>query len=216
MKQTFLVPALLLLHLSVLAINPSREYTMTPASFQLTYTEHRLATSDSAELAVWVLEPDTDVKSPYTFIIAGSDAGNMGYSLPYAFYLLQQGIRVITFDYRGFGASSDFAHRADYLLHEEYITDMETVLEWVNAQDFSGKTGVLAFSMGTWIARAAYPVQPFDAFVAEGLILRPELVIEQIHAAKNEQLLLPDNYAADRIATLSWPIPTLVFASRAD
>lgn len=214
MKYTLLF--VLLFQVSASAIDPVREYQMTPDNFQLAYSDHRLHTPDGAELAVWVLEPQTDFKSPYTMVIAGSDAGNMGYSLPYAYYLLQEGIRVVLFDYRGFGASSDFEHRPDYLFHEEYITDMETVLKWVKEQAYSEKIGVLAFSMGTWIARSAYLTQPYDAFVAEGLILQPELVIQQLKAEKDKQLLLPDNYDSKTVLSQVWSIPTLLFASRTD
>ena len=217
MKTTFSTLSLLvILTLQLAAINPAREYTMTPDLFKIEYQSIQLKTTDGAELAVWVMEPSIETKRDYTFVIAGSDAGNMGFSLPYAFYLLQQGIRVVTFDYRGFGASSDFEHRDDYLFHEEYITDLTTVLEWVKTKEWSSKTAVLAFSMGTWLAQVAYQNQPYDLLIAEAFIYDPKLVVERIKEQKEKQLVLPEDYDAKAIIEKEWTIPTLLIAGTFD
>ncbi|MBK6901489.1 MAG: alpha/beta fold hydrolase [Saprospirales bacterium] len=198
------------------AINPMREYRMRPEHFNLAYEEVKVNTPDGYALNVWIMEPAGGNTRGFSFIIAGSDAGNMGFSLPYAFHLLNQGFGVITFDYRGFGESSDFAYNPDNLYHAEYIADFVAVCKWVKAEKQPGKIGVLAFSMGTLIAAAGYESAGYDLLVGEAVIKSPELVAQRIKLQKGKDLLLPESAKTDGAKLSSIEVPILLFASVSD
>jgi hypothetical protein len=92
------------------AIKPQAEYTMSPDQFKLNYVERQILTSDSAMIFTWQILPDSTNNEDCTVIFLTGDAGNMGYVLPYAYYLSKCGYQSLLFDYRGFGKSSPFQH----------------------------------------------------------------------------------------------------------
>ena len=217
MKQSlFLLFLSLLVSTSIFSINPMREYKLRPEAYQLEYEEVKIATQDRTLLNAWVMTPSLETQQDYTFILAGSDAGNMGFLLAYAFYLVREGITVITFDYRGFGESSDFNYNPDFLYHTEYIEDLVTVIDWTKTERKPKKIGVMAFSMGTLVATAAYGESKFDALVAEGFILSPDLNVKRLQELKGKKLLLPEDQSGHRLKINKIDIPVLLFAGTLD
>ena len=207
------MPPILFFLCSTLLINPSREYTMTPETFSLQYETHTLRTPDQYDLHAWYFPSE---KAKGLILITGSDAGNMGFLLPYAFYLHREGYSVLTFDYRGFGQSSQFPHQTLNLYHEEYITDLRTALIWAKNHHPDQKIGVLAFSMGSILAPMVYPEVAFDAFIAEGAIYDPRTIKKRAKRDRNKKLTLPkgSHRLPDHLQTMS--VPCLIFASETD
>ena len=198
------------------SINPMKEYKMTPEQFKLAYEEVKIKTADGALLNTWVMKTSVEEKKNATFVIAGSDAGNMGFSLPYAINLLNRGYDVITFDYRGFGGSSDFEYKADNLYHNEYIEDFVSVINWVREELKVENIAVLSFSMGTLVATEGYKQAKFDVFIGEGFLKCPKDVIQRIKQTKGKQILLPPKAELRCKQTVSLKIPILLFASTQD
>ncbi len=198
------------------AINPMREYKMKPDRFNIQYEELKLKTDDGHSLNVWAMEPFTELKRNFTFVIVGSDAGNMGFSLAYAYHLLKRGFRVITFDYRGFGESSDFNFIRDSVYHREYIKDFETIMMWANKTKKTEKIGVLGFSMGTLIASSGYHTAQYDLFVGEAFVLSPMTNARRVKKVKNKKLQVPKSANKDINKLKDVKIPMLLFASRND
>lgn len=216
MTKTLLTLLLLSLYFNIQAIDPSREYQLTPEDFKLAYKEIKIDTPDGHRLHTWVMQPEADKRKDCTFVIAGSDAGNMGFSLAYAFQLVRRGFTVVTFDYRGFGHSSDFEYNPNNYYHSEYITDFVAVMDWVKAEGLTAKTGVLAFSMGTLIASAGYERSPYEFLVGEAFIRAPKKNAHRIKQIKDKQLVLPPTAKADQRALRRMTIPILLFASTID
>jgi hypothetical protein len=196
------------------AINPMKEYRLRPEQFELDYKAVKISTPDGAMLNSWIISPSGQIKA--TLIIAGSDAGNMGFVLPYVYHLVEQGFQVVTFDYRGFGESSDFEHRPDYLYHSEYITDLASVLEYTKKQLQPSRLGILGFSMGSYLSAVAFTQIPFDFFVAEGFYPAPAKVIERIWEQKGKQLALPDQASPLSDHFYKAQIPMVLIASSED
>lgn len=201
---------------AVSAINPMREYKMRPENFQLNYRELKIETEDGYQLNTWIMEPETGSENPVTVIVAGSDAGNMGFNLPYAFYLLRSGYRVVTFDYRGFGDSTEFKFDPKNVYHSEYITDFVSVLNWCREELKPEKIGVLAFSMGTLVTAAGYSASPYDFYIGEGFVLSPEENRARIKKLRGKWLNLPDTATEDTQKINDLDIPILLFAGIAD
>ncbi|MEM1320005.1 MAG: alpha/beta fold hydrolase [Bacteroidota bacterium] len=206
---------LLFLPLLCVGINPVREYTMTPDQAGMAYEAHRLTTLDAYELEAWWLHPYEDTSS-VTFVLAYGDAGNMSYSLAYASSLLRRGYRVLLFDYRGFGHSTDFTHDPQALYHQEYAIDLATALLWVKARRPKDRIAVWAFSMGTLMATLAYEQAPFDALIAEGLIESPLACVARIEELKGTALVLPEGAEEAPKLLRGMSIPMLLVAGTGD
>lgn len=215
MARTLLLCCCFLLVRGLFGINPAREYTMTPDRFGLTF-ETRKVTVDGLALNVWVMSPAAETRKGVSVVIAGSDAGNMGYALPYANQLVRAGYDVVTFDYRGFGASDDFTHNPNYLYHREYISDFTAVVDFTKACFPQQKSVVLAFSMGTLIASSGYQRAPYDGLIAEGMIYSPSRNVQRTNLRGAKQLVLPKHYLLDTGQLRRIDIPMLVFSALDD
>lgn len=107
MKRFIIIPSLLLLITSSLfALKPSREYKVTPDKFGMQYKEEKIKTSDGAVLNGWFFE--LSKKSPNWVVISGTGDGNMADHIEIVNSFLSAGYNVVTYDYRGYGTSSDF------------------------------------------------------------------------------------------------------------
>ncbi len=199
-----------------LSINPMKEYTMKPEAFEINYEEHKIKTNDGAELNLWLMESNPEMNNGITIVIVGSDAGNMGFSLPYAFHLINLGYQVVTFDYRGFGGSSDFNYNPKNVYHSEYITDFNTVMEWSESELQYDKIGTLSFSMGTLISAVGYSTSSYDFYVGEGFIISPIVNKNRIEELKEKEMHLPKNATEDSNKIDDLNIPALLIAGRMD
>lgn len=198
------------------SINPIKEYKMTPEQFNIAFEEMKVKTSDGAELNVWIMKSSIEEKRNYTFVIAGSDAGNMGFSIPFAFHLLNNGYDVVTFDYRGFGGSSDFNFNPNNLYHDEYINDFTTVINWTRNKLKPENIGVLAFSMGTLISTVGYRNAKYEILVGEGFLKCPTNVAKRIEKIKGKKIIIPKSRKSICKRTKEIEIPLLLFASKND
>lgn len=210
--KKLLTTILLGLAIETFAINPSREYPNTPEAFGINYSEYKIKTHDNYDINVWeysILENTTPNK---TIIIVGPDAGNMSYLIWQAKVLREKGIRVIAFDYRGFGKSSDFDIIRDNLYHSEFSIDLDSVIKNIREKYPKEKLGLFALSMGTYISLIRR--ENIDFLVAEGFYHDPQLVVERIKVLKNKTVTLPTQ--ADKIEILKPPVPILIFCSTED
>src|SRR5919201_874172 len=66
--------------------------------------EGRLRTDDGVELGAWVLSP-ADAEEGAAVLVAGGNAGNRSHRAPLAAALAREGLGVLLFDYRGYGAN---------------------------------------------------------------------------------------------------------------
>ena len=198
------------------AIKPMKTYKMKPDQFNIEYEELKIKTPDQYSLNVWKMKTTVEKKRNITILIVGSDAGNMGFSLPYAVSLLTQGFDVITFDYRGFGESSDFDFTSTHLYQQEYILDFETIVQWIKKDIQPAEIGVLAFSMGTFIATVGHNKTPFDFFIGEAFVLSPKATAKRISKVKDKHITLPKRWRKDYRKVWKMKIPTMLITSKSD
>lgn len=191
-KTLFIVVVLLLLsgELSY-AIRPSTKYNNTPKEMGLQYEELLLHTRDGADINVWHL-PSINASNP--IIIAESDAGNMADWLYLAAYLQSSGTDVWLFDYRGFGSSSYFEIHQQFLYYQEFVEDLNTVVEKVVSS--TGKNPVLlGLSMGSiviteYLKQTKYSISKviFDGYVCNPYVWKERL------SAIGKEIIIPDGY----------------------
>jgi predicted alpha/beta hydrolase len=198
------------------ALKPDRVYHYTPDSLGLAYTARLLKTADGASINTWTYVPDAKANKHTTLVLAYQDAGNMSNFLYHAKALSQAGYQVVTFDYRGFGHSSDFALNPSQLYYPEFAEDLRTVVKAARQQFPKQKLGVLSLSMGTIIASMVATEQKLDFLIGEGFVTSPTEFIGRVKKAKNKDIVLPAQ-AAQYAATLAKiKCPVLVLAGSQD
>lgn len=197
---------------SVSAINPSREYVRTPDFFSIPYAEFKLNTPDHHNINVWDYSVKENTNSKRTIILVGSDAGNMSYVIWEAKALRDRGIHVVTFDYRGFGESSEFAINHNHLFYHEFAVDLDLVIKEIRTRYPENKIGLLALSMGTYVSLLRK--EHIDFLVGDGFYFDPHIVTSRIKQTKGKETLLPANAA--RIEKINPAVPVLIFCTTED
>ena len=105
-KTVFLLALVIMFSNAAKALNPSAEYKVTPDKFGMQYKEEKVKTTDGAVLNAWFFE--NAKKNPNWIVISGSGDGNMADNLEIVNSFLSAGYNVATYDYRGYGKSSEF------------------------------------------------------------------------------------------------------------
>ena len=194
------------------AINPEREYKWTPDMRGLKYSEYQAKTSDNYTINIWEYALSDSIKSNRTVILVGTDAGNMGYLIWQAMAFVNKGLRVIAFDYRGFGKSSDFNINKDFLFYPEFALDLDSVIKVTREKYPGDKIGLYSMSMGTYVSLLRK--EKIDFFIAEGFYHNPQKVVERIKINKGKTVLLPTS--TKTIYKLKQMTPTLIFCADGD
>ncbi len=211
MKQTLLIILVALSTVSE-AINPDRDYKWTPDMRGLEYFQYQAKTTDNYTINIWEYGLPHSVSSNRTMILVGTDAGNMSYLIWQAKALIQKGIRVISFDYRGFGKSSDFEINKDFLFYHEFGLDLDSVIKSTRDKYPNESIGLYSMSMGTYISLLRK--EKIDFLIAEAFYHNPQKVVDRIKINKDERVLLPPN--TKTIEKLENNIPTMIFCADND
>ena len=222
-KQQYITMRTLLLvtlffPLILTAINPSKEYILTPDSLGLSYTQQTVTTSDGVRLNSWTYAPSSENDCNTVLILSYGDAGNMSYNVYHASAFAQAGFTVLTFDYRGFGKSDNFDIQKNYIYHTEFVKDLEAIIHYANKKFEDKKIGIWALSMGTVIATKAITEQkcPIDFMITEGFVKSPQQCVDRIKATKGKKVLLPEKSIKYERCVAKINVPLLVFASTQD
>jgi len=211
MKKTLLF-ILLVLTTAANAINPEREYKWTPDTRGLKYSEYQVKTTDNFTINVWEYVLPDSVKTNRTIILVGTDAGNMSYLIWQAKAFVSKGLRVIAFDYRGFGKSSDFEINRDFLFYKEFGLDLDSVIRATREKYPTDNVGLYSMSMGTHVS--LWRNEKVDFSIAEGFYHDPQKVVDRIKVNKGETVRLPQG--AKPINKLKQKTPTMIFCATND
>jgi len=223
-KIFVLVVAIFFMSMLSFAIKPDRTYRFYPEKLGLIYRDLDVITTDGLKIKTWFFPaqpaPATEeelyaiwgnpVKKPYqtidnkrrpTIIFADSDAGNMSWQqLHHAQYFTNKGYNVVTFDWRGFGESSEWEMNIDYLVYSELLIDYDAVIKEVLQQKEVDTSAIIVSgsSTGAYLSMAA--ASKYDnikAFIALGLLTTFEEVYPILKKAQkdpNRDLILPTDY----------------------
>lgn len=206
------------------AIKPNRVYQIYPENLGLIYRDLNVTTSDGLKIKTWFYpaQPalsekeineawNNPIKKPYvapysknrpTIIIANGDAGNMSYQqVHFALNFTSKGYNVVTFDWRGFGESSEWEINNDYLVYSEFLLDYDAVIKEVlkqNEEVDTNRIAVFGWSTGAYLSMAAASkYENIKAFVGIGLITSFDDVLpllKQLQTHKDRNLIVPDDY----------------------
>ncbi|WP_420581677.1 alpha/beta hydrolase [Reichenbachiella sp.] len=115
------------LSFSSLALSPKKTYTHTPHDFHMKYEKLMIPSSNGVQLSAWYFPSDL---GDQLMIISHDGVGNMGDYLERVKILVHYGFSVIIYDYRGFGASSDFNINKYQYVYKEFYDDFDAVYEY--------------------------------------------------------------------------------------
>ena len=213
------------------AIIPDRKYVRLPQEVGLIYKEMDVTTKDGYRIETWFY-PAQDVPAenagqtemlPYktiddsrrpTLIICNGDAGNMSYQqISLAYLYAANGINVVTFDWRGFGESSEFEMNPAYLCYTEMLTDFDAVIKAVSMEKVVDrkKIYVMGWSTGAYLAMiAAHNNRQVKGCILSGTPSSfedaiPHLVKVHPKGKTEKNLLVPDDFPRSQMPALVAP-----------
>ena len=221
----------LLLSVCSFAIVPDREYVRLPQNEGLLYKRLEVVTPDGYSIETWFYPAQDmpeegagrDEMLPYrtlddsrrpTLIICNGDAGNMSYQqIGMAGLYTACGLNVVTFDWRGFGDSSEFEMDPDFLCYTEMLDDYGAVIAEVlrQAEVDESEIYVMGWSTGAYLSMiTAYGNDAVKGCILSGTPSSFEDVIPQlvkVHpAGKTEaNLLVPEDFPSDRMPVFIAP-----------
>lgn len=200
------------------AIDPDREYIRTPADLGLNYESLVVRTCEGYDINTWIYAADVEKDNGRLLILAYPDAGNMSYFVYHSAIFASQGYTVVTFDYRGFGKSSDFEIDKDSLYYNEFASDLVAVTDEVHHKFQDKQIGIWAMSMGTIIAVKAMGLLEgkVDFMVTEGFVSDTSLIVERTFEQKGKTISLPEESSAYLSDLKNINIPTMIFAASQD
>lgn len=221
------------------SMKPLRSYPCLPSDFGIIYREVIFTTADQVRLKGWfypaqdtigiannlmgkmVVVPDSlkqkvrgyiysKGKCP-TIIICDGDAGNMAFSIFYAYHYFTKGYNVFTFDWRGFGESDGWKINQDNLCCVEFLTDYLAAIDFVKQQPevTKEKIGLMGFSTGAYLSLAMIAARDdISAYVGRSLMTSFDDLVANLQKISNDRKFTapedyPENlipvYAADKI-----------------
>ncbi|MFZ4400022.1 MAG: alpha/beta hydrolase [Bacteroidales bacterium] len=113
---------------SLFALKPEKEYKVLPAEFGLVYEKLSIPTKDNMQLAAWFYKAPSESKK--LVIISANGDGNMSKMIEMASQFLTLGYNVITYDYRGYGESSDFKINQNFYIYAQFEKDLNAVIDY--------------------------------------------------------------------------------------
>ncbi len=141
--QAFSLFLLLIMGASTLfALNPSRTYKQLPDKYNMVYEAHDVKTSDGVTLKAWYFPANT--KTTRLVLISHNGEGNMADYLRRVDQFTSIGYNVVTYDYRGFGESSEFEVDNNMYIYPHFQDDLKAMI------DFCRQQYVQSFDMYGW------------------------------------------------------------------
>lgn len=134
---------------------PSREAFPTPADAE----DVSFTTADGLTLHGWFLPPEGGVPPPWPVVLhCHGNAGNVSSHADFSSFLVEHGMSMLIFDYRGYGRSS----KASRIDRHDLLIDARAALGYVRSRPDvdASRVGVLGVSLGGVFAAALAAEHP--------------------------------------------------------
>lgn len=178
---------------NVLALNPSREYKVTPDKFGMQYKEEAVKTPDGASLNAWFFMAAQ--KTTNWVVMSGSGDGNMADQLEIVNSFLSAGYNVATYDYRGYGKSSDFKIDPDLFIYPQFIVDLNAVLDYLRKSRAITKFDLYGLNIGAGLSIGVGANRPeTKRIIADGPWTSLEAMKTKYKAKLSKDINLPFGY----------------------
>ena len=195
MKTITILFALILTGITCFALNPSREYAVTPAEYGMTYEDISIPTDDGLILKGWFFKT-TAVNSFKIIIVSDDGEGNMADNIELISNLVSLGYNVISYDYRGYGKSNDFSINKDFFIYAQFQKDIEAALDYVKKyQSKMRNVNLYGIGIGAGLSLAVGANHPeVSKIIADSPYSTFEEMKEIIKTVNNTDALFPLGY----------------------
>ena len=192
MKKVMLIACALFAINLAHALNPVKEYSRTPADFRMQFEEFKAPTSDGLELHGWYFK---NPKSTKRYIIVSDDGdGNMADNLEIVQELLNAGYNVLTYDYRGFGKSSEFEINPKNYIYPEFIRDLDAIIGYARKHNMGVKFDLYGLGMGAGLSIGVGANRTeIQRIIADSPFTTLDLIKTKLRI-NNESVVVPFNY----------------------
>jgi hypothetical protein len=194
MKKLISLLSLVILTLgSVLALNPVKEYSVTPADYGMDYTEVKITTEDGIVLNAWMFNPK---ETSYKIIVLSDDGnGNMADLLEQVSNFISLGYYVVTYDYRGYGKSGDFKINNKFYIYSQFEKDLTAVINYLKKEHTSTpKIHLYGVGIGAALSISVGANMDITKIIADSPYSTLEGIKTRIKEVKNEDVLMPLGY----------------------
>ena len=189
----FITSLCLIFSLQIFALNPVRTYSVKPSDFGMSFEEIKIKSDDGVMLNAWYFPSS---KTSYKIMILSDDGnGNMADLMEQVSVFLSLGYHVLTYDYRGYGASSDFEIKPKFYIYAQFEKDLNAVVDYIKKEKTSiPKIHLYGVGIGAGLSIAVAANRNLGTVIADSPYSTFELAKTRIKEAKNEEVLVPLGY----------------------
>lgn len=195
MKNIFLlfIAFNLLLISNLNALNPVRTYAVKPTDFGMKYEEIKIKSEDGIMLNAWYF-PSSQIS--YKIMVLSDDgSGNMSDLMEQISIFLSLGYHVLAYDYRGYGASSDFEVKPNFYIYSQFQKDLYAVVDYLKKEKTSiPKINLYGIGIGAGLSIAVGTNRNIGFIIADSPYSTFELAKTRLKEAKNLDVLVPLGY----------------------
>jgi predicted alpha/beta-fold hydrolase len=179
--------------LPTFALKPSQEYKVTPDKFGMEYVEEKIKTEDGAILNAWFYK--TSSKTTNWIVMSGSGEGNMADDIEIVNSFLSAGYNVVTYDYRGYGSSSEFEIDPELYIYPQFIKDLNGVLDYLRKSRAITKFNLYGKNIGAGLSIGVGANRPeTKKIIADGPWTSLEGMKSRIKAIEDKDIIVPFAY----------------------
>ncbi len=190
MKKIFCLALLTAVATATFSLNPSREYKVKPDKYGMTYKEEKIPTKDGASLNAWFFE--LDKKTTNWIVVSGSGDGNMSDYIELVGQFMSAGWNVCTYDYRGYGASSDFNIDPDTYIYPQFLNDFNGVLDYLRKTRAVTKFDLYGLNIGAGLSIGVGANRTETRkIIADGPWIGLEQMKKKYKEKKNKDVIIP-------------------------
>ncbi len=174
------------------ALNPVREYSVTPADYGMDYKEVIITTADDIKLNAWVFKPSAPSKK---FIIVSDDGnGNMADNIELIAQFISIGYNVVAYDYRGYGKSDDFPIKNNFFIYPQFVKDITAVVDYTRKY-YNTQFDMFGIGIGAGLSLSVGANRPeVRRIIADGAYSSFEQTKNKYKSVKGEEIMMPLAY----------------------
>jgi predicted alpha/beta hydrolase len=114
--------------------------------------------------------------------------------------MVNNGMNVLLFDYRGFGKSSPWVMDSTALMYPQFMLDLEAAVKYVKTRKDvdTNNLGLFGISMGAILCSGVAAKHPeIQALVVDGIATSTSDIIKGLYKLKKKKLIVPGGYPPD-------------------
>ncbi|MBN4049776.1 alpha/beta fold hydrolase [Bacteroidales bacterium AH-315-N07] len=184
--------SLLILSNFAFALRPSKDYKNTPKDFDMDYKDISIPTEDGLTLKGWYFKPMENTKK--YIVVCDDGEGNMADNLEIISQFLTLDYHVITFDFRGFGKSSEFEIDPKKYIYPHFVKDMNAVIKYMRKY-YTTTFDIYGIGMGAGLALSiAANKTEIRKVIADAPYVSFAKMKSQLKAKKDIEVSMPTVY----------------------